>query len=389
MPRTAHPLHRPAALLAALASLCLGGCSLLSLNSPERPLSTRDLNTRLVTRQFSAAFVSAIEQTADDIARDPDPQVQRNVLRWKIAATASSEAAALQLAPRMALLDTWAFTSQMRAFFAPGGAGHTAFGREQPQAVALAAQWDEAAAAMARELLPAAELARYQQFVSDYAAEHPLANLRFARPSVVQLWLQRGGADTPLLDEVGTIPQALADTSDRVQVLSGSLPSQAMWRTQLALNEAGLGGGDLHGALSRLDERLAHLTAVAEGSPQLVREAVGEVRRSLLEVVARLDASQAATLATLRSERIALSATISTEREALLKAADEQRQALAVNATDLAQKVVVSSGNEARRLMRELVLLGLVLFLIVLGLPFAAGYLLGRARERRAGMAPR
>jgi len=107
------------------------------------------------------------------------------------------------------------------------------------------------------------------------------------------------------------------------------------------------------------------------------------VRRSLLEVISRLDASSAATLQTVRAERVALSATLSAERAAVLTAADEERKALALDASGLARDVVASSGAQARLLLREATLLVILLALVLLGLPFAAGYFLGRARAER------
>src|SRR5258707_13670886 len=94
---------------------CVAGCSLISLKSPERPLSSRDLNARILTREFSYHFIAVVAQCADDIAAHAsDPEVLANALRWKIGAAAESQGAAPRLAPRMALLDTWPLASQMR-----------------------------------------------------------------------------------------------------------------------------------------------------------------------------------------------------------------------------------------------------------------------------------
>jgi hypothetical protein len=336
-------------------------------------MSTRDLNARILTRQFSADFTVAVEQCADDIvAQDPDAEIRRNALRWKIIATDQSERAALQLAPSIALLDTWSLAAGMKAFLSPGGAGEAIFGREQPTAVALADHWDAAARALAQQLLDPRDFERYAQFVRDYTSEYPYVSLTFT------------GAGTPLLDSLGTVPQAMADTADRMQRMAGSLPSQSVWRTQLALERSGLSGPELHAALRRLDERLARMSAFAASSPQLVREALGDVRHSLLEVVDRLDASSAATMQTLHSERTALSATLSSERAAVLSAADVQRRALAADAATIARQVVSASAVAVRRLMWELGLLAIVLTVILLGLPFAAGYFVGRAVQQRA-----
>src|SRR5207302_5095113 len=77
-------LRLPAILAAAV---CVAGCSLVSLKTPERPLSNRDLNARILTREFSYHFIAAVGQCADDMgAGETDPEVLTRALRWKIAA---------------------------------------------------------------------------------------------------------------------------------------------------------------------------------------------------------------------------------------------------------------------------------------------------------------
>ena len=116
-----------AALLAAA-----GGCSLVTLKSPERPLSTRDLNARILTREYSAHFIAAVGKSADRISTgEGDAEILANTLRWKVGATTESVRAATQIAPMMGLLDTWALARQMRAFLAEGSTGGTLFGPHQ------------------------------------------------------------------------------------------------------------------------------------------------------------------------------------------------------------------------------------------------------------------
>src|SRR5437588_665050 len=71
------------------------------------------------------------------------------------------------------------------------------------------------------------------------------------------------------------------------------------------------------------------------------------------------------------------------EREAVVLAADAERASLARDAARIADQVVKASGEQARRLAREVLLLLGVLAIVLLGLPFAAGYLVGRARTGR------
>ena len=147
--------------------------------------------------------------------------------------------------------------------------------------------------------------------------------------------------------------------------------------------EAGYSRSDVRAALGQLDERLAKLSAAADGAPQMVHEAVADVRESVIDLLQRVDSSSASILETLHSERTALAADVRGEREAVVLAADAERASLARDAARIADQVVKATGEQARQLAREVLLLLIVLAIVVLGLPFAAGYLVGRARAGR------
>src|SRR3984957_7308987 len=97
----------PRAAACALLLASIASCSLVSIKSPEKPLSARDLNARLLTHEYSAHFIAAVEQTADQIsAPSPDPERRTNALRWNIAAAAKRERAASQVVPMMGRVET-------------------------------------------------------------------------------------------------------------------------------------------------------------------------------------------------------------------------------------------------------------------------------------------
>lgn len=366
----------------ALVLAGLAGCSLISLKSPERPLSTRDLNARILTRELSAQFIAAVGRCAEDIATsEQEPAVLDNGLRWEIAAVAESRRAASRAAPMMSLLDTWALAVQMQAFTAAGAPGGSLFGAHQQEVRAVSDKFADDAQALARRLAASGEFADYQRFVAEYARAHPLQDLRFERASVVEVWSREKGAETKLVDTLGTIPQAMADASERVEMYGETVPSQVMRRTQLALREAGYSGNDLQASLRRLDERLAQLSTAAQSAPQLVHEAEQQVRQSMRDVLDRLDAATRTTTDTLKAERIALFSDLQAERVAVVAAVDTQRRALAADATRVGTQVAKESGEQVRSLAREVLLLLIVLSVVVLGLPFVAGYLVGRSRH--------
>jgi len=362
----------------------LAGCSLVSFKSPERPLSPRDLNARILTRELSTQFVTAVNRSADDIAAtEHDPAVLERALRWEIAAVAESRRAATRMAPMMSLLDTWALAAQLEAFTAEGAPGGALFGAHQQALRDISANYADDARALARRLIGPHDFPAYQGFVDQYVREHPLGDLTLARASVIELWSREQGADSKLVDSLGTVPEALADAADRLEIYGDTLPTQVMRRTQLALRESGYGHADVQAAIRQLDERLERLTVVAESAPELVRGAEAEVRQSLRDVLDRLEASSREADQALHTERIALFADLQRERQATLAALDAERKAVAEDAVRISHSVVQDTGTQLRELAAEVLLLLIVLAVLVLGLPFAAGYLVGRARRER------
>src|SRR5262249_3284003 len=134
----------------ALLCLALSGCSLLSLKTPERPLSQRDLSARILTRELEAQFVTDVARcTQDMLTTESDPRVQDNAMRWQLAAVAESRRAATRMTPMMSLVDSWALGVQLQAFAAEGGAGAALFGNHQQAVRDISAAYATDTAALA------------------------------------------------------------------------------------------------------------------------------------------------------------------------------------------------------------------------------------------------
>ncbi len=374
-------IHACAVLFMAV---CLQGCSLLTFKSPEQPLPRRDLNARMLTRDYAERFSGAVAQAADDIAAStPDPARQEAAVRWKLSAVVASRRAATQMAPMIALLDSWALSAQMREFF-DTGAGATLFGDHQDIARQTAEALEQDATRLAVGLTSKAEFASYEQFIAGYVREHPLRDIGFARSSVLDLWVAQTHQQVTLLATLGTVPEALNDFADRTRLYSEQLPEETGWRAQLAMRGAGYGPAEVREALSRLDSRLADIARLADNSPELVHGAVADLRANLMEVAARFDRSWLLLVRSLHDERAALSAEVRDERVELTAAADVERVAIMKDVDHTATQLTEAGWGHLRAELRELAILGLVAFALVLGMPFAAGYYLGRARARPA-----
>jgi hypothetical protein len=364
----------------AVAGLILTGCSLLTIKSPEIPLSTREQEARLLTRDYAAHFATTITHLIDDTERgDTDPATRTQALKLKLGAVTEITRASTGLSPIASLLDTWAFSLQFRDFLETGS-GAKLVGDARPDlrlaAGRLAAEADD----LARKVTDT-DYARYHAFVLNYAELYPLQSVDLARPSVLSTWMLQGH-DKNALREVGTVAQALGDVSDRVRIYSERIPEMSLWQAELGLDRAGFDAASYRTALRNMDAQLERISKLADRSPELAHQAIAELRDSLRASSDRLDVSWGRMIGTLRAEREALAVNIASEREGVTAAFDTQRARIAADAAQIAAQTVDTSWRELRKLVREALLLAILLALVMLGLPFAAGYLVGRRHLR-------
>jgi hypothetical protein len=368
-------------LLAAIVGL--QGCSLLSFESPAKPLPRRDLNARMLTREYAEQFRTTVAEAADEIAaQSEDPDIDLSALRWKISATTASRRAATQMAPMMGLLDSWAVSAQMREFLT-SGAGSTLFGEQQAIARAAAESLAQDIISLAQALTSKDEFASYQQFVEEYVREQPFTDIRFARTSVAARWAAKTGQQATLLSTVGTVPEAMSDVADRMRLYGDQIPAESVWQTQLALRQAGYGDVNLQQVMQGIDARLAAISKLAETSPELVHDAIADLRAGIMDVADRFDQSTALLNQSLQQQLATLTASVREERLALTETFDVQRAAITKDAERVATQVTEASWRHVRVMARELAIYWFLSVILVLGLPFVAGYLVGRARALR------
>ena len=214
-----------------------------------------------------------------------------------------------------------------------------------------------------------------------YTREHPFTDLRFVRPSVVDQWAAETNQQASLVDAVGTVSQSMSDVSERFRMFGQSAPSQAAWEVRLALSDAGLDKAELNRTFAHADESLDRLSRLAESSPELLRATIADVRISLITLSDRFDASWRMMSRSIQEQREALAKNVRDERQAVLTSFGEQRTALVKDAARLADQSITTAGAEVRSLVREILIFGALLYIVLLGLPFAAGYYLGRLRS--------
>jgi hypothetical protein len=204
-----------------------------------------------------------------------------------------------------------------------------------------------------------------------------------ARPSVLSTLAAVPHEKNPL-HAAGTVAQALGDVSDRVRIYSERVPSMGLWEAELALGRSGFDADDYRAALRNVDAQLERISKLAETSPEMLHQAIGDLRQGLNDTSTRLDAAALHLVRQLGEEREKLAVEVAAERASLVTAFDDQRGKMTMDAAQIADHAVETSWRELHTLVREAFAFAIVLALVLLGLPFAAGYAVGRRRAATA-----
>ena len=245
----APPTGEDPALAAMLAGA--GGCSLLSIKSPERPLSARDMNARILTREYSAHFIAAVEKCADDITvGESDTGVVTSIrfVGKSGAATIRRRCAATQITPP---------TMESSGYLGVGDADEGVYGRGQHRWELCSARIRKRCGRLPTNKPTLRTIWRTESshprisrstssFVEAYSHRYPLEDLSFTRTSIVELWSRESGSEVKLVDSLGDHSRSNVRTlADRMQIYGEALPSQALWKTELALRGSGYSQVDI------------------------------------------------------------------------------------------------------------------------------------------------
>ena len=397
--RASHCLRLTTIAATVLLSLTLSGCSLMRINVGGDPMPPRDLSLRVQTREFATGFSALVCTTADAIAaRSKDPAIRSNTIRWKLSATAAVQQCSLRTDPILALIDTWALSRQMKDFLT-GTEGEKIFGPDHRLASQTAATLEEEIAAVASALLSPSDFERGAAFVGDFSSKHPLKSLAFERDSLSLLWLQHQKDAPPM--SLGSMSEAISDLSDRVTTFNQQLPSEIRWRIDLERLDLEPMAAEVKRLSAGAEAAFQTFPMLAENAKmlaenaKLMTKAASELTISLTPEIAKFDQQWKSTLATVKTEREAVTEVLRTERIAVTAALDKQRESLmrdftrergeiTVAADQMVQNAIEKTGQQVQGIVRSALLYASLLALVVLGLPFLSGYLVGRAAKRNA-----
>lgn len=360
---------------ALFAALTLTGCSLLKVAvSTGDPLPREAADLRVLTRGFYYDLSSEVAAAADSIAASaPDLPMRIRAVRWKIRATRAAVTAAMQGIPEVALADLWILCRRMDEGFA-ALPDSLLFGASSDVARTAAARLARRVEQLARESVPAERYGVLEAFVGDYLRTHPVRDDGEHAANTTLAWteyLRARGLDDRFA--TGSIAEVIADVNDRLSGQTQQLSNSIGWSKELLEMQlhADSTAQRIGAQLDSLDRRFERLAVVAERLPELSAATVEGLGGELARLLASLDGMVRGSFADVGREREAVQRYVTQEREALV------------------EQVRAAVGELVRQTFDAVPgLVGRVLFCVVLAIavlvggPFALGFVLGRKLRR-------
>lgn len=303
-------LHiREIILAAAFPLTLLTGCVSTSVESPfQSKLDSLGLTNdvlRLKNIDRSLQIGLLLESASDSIINASDDlRIQQNARLWRSYALPGIRQALLFSDPAAASVDGWAYSFQMRDYLEKGD-GRTMFGKEQEIAIRAA----HAIEATFIEPQPefAEQNAKRGRSIEAWAADHPMTNSFFARPSAIPfLKAMNLVSDGSVGGTVGNIGQDVHDISNRLTLFSTQLPMEARWQAEYML-------GELKG-----QERIDSLQSQAVNLVATLKQLTNAISAGKITIDIR-------SLQQLHSDVLLLEGRIKSERQIVLFDLDRQR----------------------------------------------------------------
>lgn len=367
-------------ILAALAAwwiaASLTSCSLLkfSIASNDEPLSAAQTRTRAMTRGFYYDFSNEVARAADSIvAAAPDVRTKLAAIRWKIAATRAASSAALQTQPETALADLWILCRRMERRFAERP-DSLLFGPQTPLAREAADRLAQRIGKLAHGVLPDDRCELMERFVDRYLEQKLPDGAEPAAADTSLAWteyLREHGIETDFA--TGTVAEVLADASDKASGHTRQLANSIGWAKEmleLQLQQDSL-QTQLGAQLDSLERGFGRLVAVAEHLPEISDHMLDEVRAQATQLIHTLNSSVDNAFLQFDRQRSALEYYISAERQSVI---DQLHQA--------AEQTVQKALDAVPGMIGRIVFYVVAGLIVLLGLPFLAGFWLGGLRQK-------
>ncbi|WP_281961246.1 chemotaxis protein [Vibrio parahaemolyticus] len=374
-------IRRISSLMVLWLVTTLSGCSLLEvkIDSQTVPLTKQELNMRILTREYALQFFAQVELAADVLQEQYDPNDKVNqsyVLLWKINAEEGLQAAAYQVSPMAALIDTWVFTHQMNQFYATG-AGRDIFATDEAKQVSahLANEVDQ----LAQSLLKKEVYDKTKLFVADFVKQYPFADLSMIRTPAYRAWLEANQiSEEDAVTTLGTMPEALGDVSDRLSLVSEQTPKIMTWKAQLLALNSSASIEKVNAALNSLQVTADSMRDFIDNNPEYMRYLAEQMAVELQPLVDDIDQKTEARLSQLGEERQALEEMVARERQEIALIITHEREKFAQDMDRVSQEVVNLAMTKLIELVKSTIVYFILFIAAIFFAPLGLGYVLGK-----------
>ena len=360
-------------LLSAALAVALTGCSLLkfSLDTGDE-LPKSEARVRVMTRGLYYGLSNEVIAAADSIARSDDPKIRIRAIRWKIRATRAAVSAAMQGIPDVALADTWILFRRMESSFdaAPDSmlfGPYSDYAREAVRRMTLRVD------SVAHDALDGERYRLMKEYVGRYIAENPLSEGEVP-PNTTLAWIEfmnEHGKD--LSYATGSIADVVSDMSDRMTGQTGQAMNTLSWTKDIIEIEwqRDSTAQAVQRQLDSLESNFERIVVVMENIPQISDTVLAVFNVHVETMMRTFERSLDNAFGQIDRQRNEIQRFVSAEREAAIE-----------QGRGIADSVVAQVMDRIMASVGRIALWAIALALIVLGLPFAAGYWVGTFRER-------
>lgn len=362
----------------------LNSCSLVRIESEQKPLEVIDLNTRLLTHEFVGHAMNVTQNASDSILKSkPNQKVQQLLLSWQINTAKQLKKFGFQPSPQVSMVDVWTYALKADNFFDTYKNENL---NEQQQQIIKSATSDNLMRIqkIASSVKSKKDYIALSDFIEKQAAKSPFKTIDFDRmESVKDAYFKfKETPDDLAVETVGTLSEVVSNMGSKISYGSDLTRKQLQWETQLYLNEKGIDSIKIEQKIKEFQSQTERLINVAENAPELIDDALITFRQQMDPLFSGLNTSVSDAMLRLSEERLLIDRMIERERYAFDKMLQRERKILTEEAHTIVNDGVKNTMAELRSTIRTLALLGILFVIVILGLPFYAGYLLGKKKKK-------
>jgi hypothetical protein len=237
---------------------------------------------------------------------------------------------------------------------------------------------------IAASVLPKKEFQKIKAFVEDYSHNTPLLlQQEFKHKSIREDYLKfKGIPDSTALQTVGTLSEVVADATNRIGYYSDASGKRLNWKTEMILKKRGVDSIDIEAKIAEIDRQFERLILVAEKSPETIKASIIEFRNNISPLFSGLNYEIGLAMESLSEDLTSVDSMLLRERIALDSIIKRERLALTEKADTLVDEGIKTAFDSIGDTLSSLILYFILLFIVVLGLPFYIGYFIGKQKAK-------